>query len=217
MEHEKRMAFPKLFYDMTKIRQWTNRVGQAIGVAGDPTTAVASSFRGEDMSNQVLQLVEKTISYTKECLGATDVALGNVPLDNTSAIIALQNAASAPLALQKLSFYQFWEDCVLIIMDMIRCYYGVREVLFDTGEGSASTVVDFSAFDPDSMELKVDVGPASYWSELVQVETADNLYKNGIITDAVTYLETVPDKYIRNKRRLIDRLERARVAERNPE
>lgn len=213
MEHEKRMAFPKLFYDMTKIRQWTNRVGQAIGVAGDPNTAVASSFRAEDMSNQVLQLVEKTISYTKECLGATDVALGNIPLDNTSAIIALQNAASAPLALQKLSFYQFWEDCVLIIMDMIRCYYGVREVYFDTGEGSASTPVDFSAFDPEEMELRVDVGPSSYWSELVQVETADNLYKNGIITDAVTYLETVPDKYIRNKRRLIDRLEREKLAQ----
>ena len=57
----------------------------------------------------------------------------------------------------------------------------------------------------------MDVGPASYWSELVQVETADNLYKNGIITDAVTYLESVPDKYIRNKRRLIDRLEREKA------
>ena len=72
--------------------------------------------------------------------------------------------------------------------------------------------MDFSAIDTDSMELRVDVGPASYWSELVQVETADNLYKNGIITDAVTYLETVPDKYIRNKRRLIDRLEREKSA-----
>ena len=172
MEHEKRMAFPKIFYDMTKIRQWTNRVGQAIGVAGDPNAAVASSFRAGDMSQQAIQLVEKTISYTKECLGATDIALGNIPLDNTSAIIALQNAAAAPLALQKLSFYQFWEDCVLIIMDMIRCYYGTREVFFETGEGCASTLVDFSALDPDSMELRVDVGPAGYWSELVQVETA---------------------------------------------
>lgn len=213
MEHEKRMAFPKLFYDMTKIRQWTNRVGQAIGVAGDPNTAVASSFRAGDMSQQVLQLVEKTISYTKECLGATDVALGNVALDNTSAIIALQNAAAAPLALQKLGFYQFWEDCVLIIVDMIRSYYGVREVFFDTGEEAASTFIDFSAIDPETMELRVDVGPASYWSELVQVETADNLYKNGIITDAVTYLESVPDKYIRNKRRLIERLEREKASD----
>ena len=211
MEHEKRMAFPKIFYDMTKIRQWTNRVGQAIGVAGDPNAAVASSFRAGDMSQQAIQLVEKTISYTKECLGATDIALGNIPLDNTSAIIALQNAAAAPLALQKLSFYQFWEDCVLIIMDMIRCYYGTREVFFETGEGCASTLVDFSALDPDSMELRVDVGPASYWSELVQVETADNLFKNGIITDAVTYLESVPDKYIRNKRGLIEKLEREKT------
>ena len=61
------------------------------------------------------------------------------------------------------------------------------------------------------MELRVDVGPASYWSELVQVETADNLFKNGIITDAVTYLESVPDKYIRNKRGLIEKLEREKT------
>ncbi len=207
MEHEKHMAFPKLFYDITKIRQWTNRVGQAIGVTGDPNTAVASSFRASDMSEQVMNLVEKTISYTKECLGASDIALGNVALDNTSAIIALQNAAAAPLSLQKLSFYQFWEDCVLIMLDMIRAYYGVREVNFDAGKDKASVFVDFSAVDTDSMKLSVDVGAASYWSELMQVETADSLFRNGVITDAVTYLESIPDKYIRGKKRIIAKLE----------
>ncbi len=207
MEHEKHMAFPKLFYDITKIRQWTNRVGQAIGVTGDPSTAVASSFRASDMSEQAMSLVEKTISYTKECLGASDIALGNIALDNTSAIIALQNAAAAPLSLQKLSFYQFWEDCVLIMLDMIRAYYGVRKVDFDAGEERAAVFVDFSAVDTDSMKLSVDVGAASYWSELVQIETADSLFRNGIITDAVTYLESIPDKYIRGKNRIIARLE----------
>lgn len=207
MEHEKHMAFPKLFYDITKIRQWTNRVGQAIGVAGDPNTAVASSFRASDMSAQAMELVEKTISYTKECLGASDIALGNVAMDNTSAIIALQNAASAPLALQKLSFYQFWEDCVLIMLDMIRAYYGVREVNFDAGGENASVFVDFSAVDTEGMKLSVDVGASSYWSELMQIETADSLYRNGVITDAVTYLESIPDKYIRGKKKIIAKLE----------
>ena len=207
MEHEKHMAFPKLFYDITKIRQWTNRVGQAIGVAGDPNTAVASSFRASDMSAQAMELVEKTISYTKECLGASDVALGNIAMDNTSAIIALQNAASAPLALQKLSFYQFWEDCVLIMLDMIRAYYGVREVNFDAGGENASVFVDFSAVDTEGMKLSVDVGASSYWSELMQIETADSLYRNGVITDAVTYLESIPDKYIRGKKKIIAKLE----------
>ena len=207
MEHEKHMAFPKLFYDITKIRQWTNRVGQAIGVAGDPNTAVASSFRASDMSAQAMELVEKTISYTKECLGASDVALGNIAMDNTSAIIALQNAASAPLALQKLSFYQFWEDCVLIMLDMIRAYYGVREVSFDAGVENASVFVDFSAVDTEGMKLSVDVGASSYWSELMQIETADSLYRNGVITDAVTYLESIPDKYIRGKKKIIAKLE----------
>lgn len=212
MEHEKHMAFPKLFYDITKIRQWTNRVGQAIGVAGDPTNAVASSFRASDMSGQVMEPVEKTIGYTKECLGATDIALGNIAMDNTSAIIALQNAASAPPAIQKLSFYQFWEDCVLVILDMIRAYYGTREVDFEAAGKNASVLVDFSKADTEAMKLKVEVGAASYWSELVQIETADNLYKNGVITDAVTYLESIPDKYIRGKNKIIARLEEEKKA-----
>ena len=159
------------------------------------------------MSAQAMELVEKTISYTKECLGASDVALGNIAMDNTSAIIALQNAASAPLALQKLSFYQFWEDCVLIMLDMIRAYYGVRQVSFDAGGENASVFVDFSAVDTEGMKLSVDVGASSYWSELMQIETADSLYRNGVITDAVTYLESIPDKYIRGKKKIIAKLE----------
>ena len=211
MEHEKRMAFPKIFYDMTKIRQWTNRVGQAIGVAGDPNAAVASSFRAGDMSQQAIQLVEKTISYTKECLGATDIALGNIPLDNTSAIIALQNAAAAPLALQKLSFYQFWEDCVLIMLEIMRVNFGKRTVSVDLADETGEDVkqlVDFSFDAPDyeGMDLHVDIGASSYWSEIAQTQTADSMLTNGIITDPITYLEAIPDHVIKGKSKIIARL-----------
>ena len=32
----------------------------------------------------------------------------------------------------------------------------------------------------------------------------DNLFEKGIITDPVTYLEAIPDKYIPNKQKIID-------------
>ena len=99
------------------------------------------------------------------------------------------------------------EDCVLIMLDMIRAYYGVREVNFDAGGENASVFVDFSAVDTEGMKLSVDVGASSYWSELMQIETADSLYRNGVITDAVTYLESIPDKYIRGKKKIIAKLE----------
>ena len=212
MEHQKRLAFPKLFYDMTKIHEWTNKVGQAIGVAGDPNTAIASSFRAADMSNQVLKLVERTIAYSRDFLGASDAALGNVRPENTSAIIAVQEAAAAPLELQRLSYYQFWEDSMRILLDLMRCRYGEREIVFDPGDGPASVFLDFGLVDYDGLGLKVDVGKANYWSELLQVQTADNLFRSGVLTDAVSYLESVPDKYIHNKNKLIAGLRERQAA-----
>lgn len=104
------MAFPKVIYDSSRIRKWTNRVGEAIGVPGDPTTAVATGFRAPDMSGFVTAMVEKTVSLTRDFMGASDAALGNVSPNNTSAIIALQQATSAPLQLNKLAFYRFAEE-----------------------------------------------------------------------------------------------------------
>jgi len=50
------------------------------------------------------------------------------------------------------------------------------------------------------------VGASTYWSELMQVQTLDNMFAKGIITDAVTYLEQIPDRYIHGKAKLIEKL-----------
>jgi hypothetical protein len=38
------------------------------------------------------------------------------------------------------------------------------------------------------------------------VQTLDGLFKAGIITDAVTYLESLPDHVLRNKGKIIEEL-----------
>lgn len=195
------MAFPKIFYDRSKISSWSNRVGEAIGVVGNPSDAVASGFRAPDMSAHLVAIVEKTIEYTKEFMGASDAALGNVRPDNTSAIIAVQKAAAAPLEIQRLQFFQFVEDYVRILIDMMRAYYGVRIV---AGEDSAARTFDFSAVDYDALSLNVEVGSSAYWSELMQMQTLDNMFSKGVIDDAVSYLENIPDRYVKDKRRLIE-------------
>ena len=70
---------------------------------------------------------------------------------------------------------------------------------------------DFASLDKLRYALAVDIGPSTYWSELMQVETLDNLFEKGVIQDAETYLENVPDAYIRNRRKILDKL-RARSA-----
>ena len=206
MQHQKLMAFPKVFYDNTKIKSWNNRVGQAVAVAGNPNDAVASAFRAPDMSGQVLDLVERTISMTRDFMGASDAALGNIKPDNTSAIIAVQKASSAPLELQRLAFYQFVEDYVRVLIDMIRVHYGVRLVSLELENGTEAVAFDFSSVDYDGMQMKVDVGSSAYWSELMQIQTMDNLFQKGIIADAVTYLEGIPDTYLKNKNKILSQL-----------
>ncbi len=204
MIHQKKMAFPQIFYDASKIQKWTNKVGQAIKVQGSPNEVVATGFRAPDFSAQAMELVEKTIQYTKEFMGITDAAMGNVRPDNTSAIIAVQKASAAPLELQKLSFYQFVEDYVRVILEIIRVNYGSREVYYEENGEDVKNIIEFDKLHYDAMELNIEVGAGSYWSEITQIQTADNLFANGIIKDAALYLESIPDKYIKNKQKIID-------------
>lgn len=207
MEQVKRGAFPKVVYDKTRVKNWTNRVGEAIGVTGDVREAIASTIHPTEMSMQVLELVDKTISYTKEFMGASDAALGNVKPDNTSAIIAVQKASSAPLELQRLAFYQFMEDTVRILVDMMCADYGVRMVNIPDEEGNLQEIpFDFSTVRWEELTFHIDVGASSYWSELTQIQTLDNLFSKGIITDAVTYLEGIPDQYVKGKNKIIQKL-----------
>ncbi|MEA4911934.1 MAG: hypothetical protein VB092_04875 [Oscillospiraceae bacterium] len=204
IRHQHTLAFPKVFYDRMKIKEWSNRVGEAIGVTGNPNDAVATGYRPAGMSEQVLEIVDKTISYTKEFMGASDAALGNVDPTNASAIIAVQKATSAPLELQRLAFYQFVEDYVRIIAELICAHYGPRRSSF-TDEAGIEHIetVDFGGIDPSALSLSVDVGASAYWSELTQIGTLDNLFAKGVINDALLSLESVPDGYIRNKQQLL--------------
>lgn len=213
MEHVKRMAFPKVVYNAQMLpRGWSNRVGEAIPVQGELGANVAEVVGGADMSSQVVMLIEKTISYTRDMMGASDASLGNVKPDNTSAIIAVQKASETPLTLQRMEFYQFVEDYVRIILDVMRVDYGPRMVVKTMEDGSqAEILADFSRLNDISYKLNVDVGTAAYWGELTQIQTMDNLYQNGVIPDPITYLEALPDGYVKDRRKIIDRINQYRA------
>lgn len=214
MEHNKKMAFPKMVYDKTKFPEgWDNTVGQAIGVVGGVNDAVVQATKPADMSQQAIQLIDKVIGYSKELMGASDAALGDIKPENTSAIIATQKASAAPLELQRQAYYQFWEDCVLVMLEIMRAYFGTRDVSVDLSElngaeGKQKIAFDFDADDYNNMDMFVDIGASAYWSEIAQAQTADSMLVNGIITDPITYLEAIPDHVIKGKSKIMARLRR---------
>lgn len=216
MVYSSKMAWPQRFYDATKIRgNLTNKIGQAVGVAGDPKNAIWFDSPAGNMSGQVLELVDRTIQYTRESMGVTDAALGDVRPDNTSAIVAAAEQTAAPLIFQKLANHQLWEDLVHILLDLFEEYYGLREVFTEVDDGMGNKIkvktdFNFSGIDYDSFNIKVNIGAATYWSQLMQVQTMDAFFSNGIIDDALIYLEHIPDDYISGKEELIRELEERR-------
>lgn len=205
-------AFPKVLYDSSKIKKWSNTVGQAIAVDNGVGNVndVFATIRGGDVSGQVMDIIQASVSMTRDFLGASDAALGNVKPDNTSAIIAVQQASAIPLELQRLAFYQFVEDYVRIMVDIMRQNYSIRMIDLDTSDDGETQKVelDFSTLSNINLELNVDVGASAYWSELMQLQTMDNLFAKGLVTDAITYLESVPAKYLRNKEKIIESIKR---------
>jgi hypothetical protein len=211
-----RTAWPKVVYDKTKVRSWDNRVGGAIGVPGDVGT-VAKIIDPASIDPQIAQFIKLAVEQTEQSLGATAVALGDTRPDNTSAIIALQRAASTPSELTKQNIYKCVEDLFRIYIEFMANYYNRRMVDLplsaeDAQEMQAMGVnppatmpqpVDFSVLQQYPMMLKLDVGASSYYSEIAAMQTLDNLLASNQI-NIVQYLERIPDSYMPAKRALIE-------------
>ena len=241
MRHLQLMAFPKTVYNADLISAWTNEVGQAIGVhglqPGQSISQVAYNLQPAEMSNQIFTLIDKAVAYTKECLGATDAQLGTAKAENTSALMVLQTNAEVPLENIRSGLYEWVEDIGAILLDMMGTYYGRRPIIIEqefeefvmgpggtpvidpmTGQMQTQKIVrkvikefDFSQFKHLWLNLRVDVGATTYFSEIAMTQTLDNLRRDGTL-DVIQYLERIPDKLIPKKQELIDEL-RGRIAE----
>jgi hypothetical protein len=213
MYHLMMSAFPKAVYNADAIDVWTNVVGEAIPVTGvDLNTDlrhVAAYLQPGDMSAQIVQVIELVMQYTKEMLGATDSALGEIDPKNTSAIIAVQKSSAIPLENPKSNLYEFIEACGDICFDMMGTYYGTRPVMLEDG---AIADYDFSQLKDAWLNMRVDVGESSYWSEIASSQTLDNLLAAGQL-DIIEYLERQPDDMIPQKQELIASIKKRMAAQ----
>ena len=222
MLSNQRGAFPKVIYDKTRIKNWDNRVGAAIGINGGDVNTVARNMDGAVVSPQIPRILELAVEMTEKCLGATSVALGDTKPDNTSAIIALQRAAATPSEMTKQNLYQSVEELYRIYLEFMGSFYGRRPVDMETPEELRPVFAfagqempeeicmdfDFSLLRQHPMALRLDVGASSYYSEIAAMQTLDNLLSGGHIT-ALQYLERIPDGYIPARRALINEMKAA--------
>lgn len=217
-------AWPKVVYDPTRIKSWSNQIGVAIKAPGGDVSNVAKVIEAAPISPQVYQYMQGFVEQTQQSMGVTSVALGDTRPDNTSAIIALQRAAATPMELTKLDLYDAVEELFRIYLEFMASNYGKRTVYTQTPpkvqeavdfaaqidpgvevQSSIPVEFDFGTLKDIHMSLKLDVGASSYFSEIASMQTLDNLFKMKAIT-AVQFLERVPAGYVKDREKLIQEL-----------
>ena len=88
---------------------------------------------------------------------------------------------------------------------MLTKYNVPRQLSYKEKDMTKVKEFDGSQYQDQGFNIKIDVGPSSYWSETASITTLDNLLKAGKITD-VQYYERLPDGYIVDKQGIIDEL-----------
>ena len=202
MKHMSDTAFSKVIYDKSKIPEWSNEVGEAIGAVGAVNVSDTVAVLGVGkLQEDYLAFLDNVISTTKELAGATETALGNVKPENTSAILAIQEASRMPLKLVRRALYQCIEDLAAIWADMTLAYFGADRLIGSaSGEVGATSLGAVSSI--AGLRPCIEIRDADSLNSSVALSILDKLLDGGHIT-LEQYLKKLPKEYIENSAELI--------------
>lgn len=216
-----RMGFPIMIVNRTFMQKdengrvtWNGQPGSILSVEGSPGDVrnVASYLEGAPINPNITAITGDFTSQTRDTMGTNDATSGNIRPDNASAIIALQTADTVPLELNRQGYNDWIEDLYRNIVDMMAANYGKRKIEWeeiDPQTGKSFPMMkeyDFDTLDYENLRIAVDIGAASMWNEITQMDTVNALFTSGIMDDIrkfKLYLDTVPDKYVPNKAKLL--------------
>ncbi len=190
-------AFPKMVYDENLVDNPSNKIGVAIGVNGadKPISSIIDYISPAHVSSDAFNMFERTISLTKELMGANDGALGAINPERASgkSILAVMEQSSQPLESIKRRFYNYLEDIALIWADMLHVYMknSLTVSYTDNDGNTVSEKISGKLFDKLMLTARIDVGPATRWSELATVESLDSLLAQQYIPFE-WYIELLP-------------------------
>ena len=193
-------------------------------ITNDPGQIIKINGTSEDMLNAVRYVnppnfapafdnnIASLISNTLTQSGANDAALGDVRPDNTSAIVAVREAATMPMQTVQNRFYSFVEDVARVWAEMWVTMYGWRSLKIEDENGVWYMPFDGEKYRDLLISVKVDVGASTLWSEIQSVNTLDNLLASQIITPK-QYLERLPKGSVPNLSGLIREMQEAQRAQ----
>jgi len=205
MKHMTDTAFSKIVYDKSKIPEWSNEVGEAIAAYGGGNIADSVSVVGVGkMQSGYMELISSAVDLTKELMGATESALGNLEANNTSAILALQETSRIPLSHIRSAYYQCVADLANIWADMMCAYYPSERLLpCYTKDGVKVKNVEFSVLKKDILSAELEIGEISRFSAASAQSILDKLFDGGFITPA-EYIKRLPTGTVSHRDELME-------------
>ncbi len=182
----------------------TNDPGQIIKVYGsaDDIENAVHFVSPPDYSGNYKGLIEPLIENTLAQSGANPAALGDVAPNNTSAILALRNAAQLPLQQLQNRYYDFVADIAKIWAEFWITMYGNRKIRIDDENGSWYYDFDAEKYKDLLISAKVLVQAGNVNTAEKCIETLDKLLEKGVIT-AKEYLERLPENTVPNLSELL--------------
>ena len=207
MKHMSDAAFSKVIYDKSRIPEWSNEIGEAIGAVGGGTVADAVSVVGTgQMEPGYLDLISNVINTTKNLMGATDSALGDERANNTSAILALRDASMVSLRQISARFTRALGEVATIWADMLCAYFPAERLLpVESDDGMTACRPDYRLLAGELLRARAICSDNSTFSVSATVSLLGNLLAGGHIT-VRQYLQALPDGCIPDHAALLQEL-----------
>lgn len=229
----KYQAHPQKIVDINKIAnpQALNTVGGIIRVNNmtvDDVHKVIGTVQPAQMSPDVVKLQEDLINVTRDLAGAGETATGQVNPESASgrAILAVQQAAQAPMTEQKESYKHFIEDLAVIWLDYLIVHsvdgVNLEELVTDpmSGEEVVQMVnVPQTVLQQLQASVKIDITPKGVYDKFAQEQTLENLLTQGFfsaqrLSEFEAYVEALDDDSVAPKQKLQEIIKRMRDEQR---
>ena len=167
------------------------------------------------MQEGYLELINNAVSLTKELMGATESALGNLEANNTSAILALQETSRIPTEQIRSAYYRCVEDLANIWSDMMCAYYPTQRLLPFAQRGeSMAEQVDFDLMRRGILRACVEVAEIARYSAVGAQSMLDKLLDGGFIT-AADYVRRLPPGLVLDRDALLEDIQKREEVKKN--
>lgn len=205
MKHMSDTAFSKIIYDKSRIPEWSNEIGEAIAAMGGGSVGDAVAVVGVgQLQEGYLDLIDSVIENTKSMMSATDSALGDEKANNTSAILALQQASRVAYRQVQSRFERCIGELASIWADML-CTYSHPERMLPVEENGEIRArrVDYKLLRRELLHATAEAKGTSQFTPAATVSLLDHLLDRGHLS-IKEYIKHLPNGCVEDKNALLE-------------